>query len=623
MKAKFLVGRSLARAFSPHFVVLWAIVLNAANLQAQTPSAESGTSTSAAAGGSKGVTSLEAILQKSEVPALGGAIVDSTGVKLIGVAGVRKKGETAVVTIDDVWRLGSNTKALTATMIAALVEQKKLSWGSTVGSVFPELGLSGQPGEITLLQLLSHRSGLPTNANWNALSKTGTVAEQRKAAVTKLKTVKLGSSPGSSYNYSNWGYVVAGAMASQVTGKTYEELMQSLLFEPLRMKSAGFSAGPTPGSLDAPWGHDFDSTPSEHQDLLVIAAAGSSLYCSLEDWGEFVSDQLRGAEGKPAFLQPESYARLHSAPFGGTYALGWVVAHPSWAGGDVLWHSGSNAYNYAMVSMAPARDIAVLTVCNAANETACRAAAAQLMALASLPYPIPDPATNSQTSAAGAGEIKLSDTQSDPILGDYTAPEGKGLMRISRESGKLFMAVLAHGLPQREYEFGATSETEFFMRVGGGRLSFVKDANGKVTRVILHQQNHPDAEFLRAQNSAQTTGRDEARQNDAPSSPPPTSATVAGEIKLDDAQSDPILGDYTLPGGMVMKISRDSGKLFMQVVGAGRPPQKNELGAASDTEFFTRRGGARLSFVKDSNGKVTRLILHQKNAPDQEFPRAQ
>jgi hypothetical protein len=245
------------------------------------------------------------------------------------------------------------------------------------------------------------------------------------------------------------------------------------------------------------------------------------------------------------------------------------------------------------------------------------------MALASLPYPIPDPATNSQTSAAGAGEIKLSDTQSDPILGDYTAPEGKGLMRISRESGKLFMAVLAHGLPQREYEFGATSETEFFMRVGGGRLSFVKDANGKVTRVILHQQNHPDAEFLRAQNSAQTTGRDEARQNDAPSSPPPTSATVAGEIKLDDAQSDPILGDYTLPGGMVMKISRDSGKLFMQVVGAGRPPQKNELGAASDTEFFTRRGRARLSFVKDSNGKVTRLILHQKNAPDQEFPRAQ
>lgn len=499
MKTKLLVSASLTRRFSPSLLALGAMIFAAADLRAETPPAAGGTSGSAAAVESKGVTPLEALLRNNRVPALGGAIVDSTGVKLIGVAGVRKKGETAVVTTDDAWRLGSTTKALTATMIAVLVEQKKLSWDSTVARVFPELGLSGQPGEITLLQLLSHRSGLPTNTNWNALSKTGTVAEQRKAAVAELKTVKLGSSPGSAFDYSNWGYVVAGAMASQVTGKTYEELMRSLLFEPLQMKSAGFSAGPTPGSLDAPWGHDFDGTPSEHQDLLVIAAAGSTLYCSLADWGKFVSDHLRGAKGQPGLLQPESYARLHSAPFGGTYALGWVVAHPSWAGGDVLWHSGSNAYNYAMVLMAPTRDVAVLTVCNAANETACRAAAAQLMALASLPYPIPDPAVNSQTSAADPREIKLSDAQSDPILGDYTAPGGRGLMRISRDSGKLFMAILARGLPQKEYEFGATSETEFFMRVGGGRLSFVKDGNGKVTSLVLHQKNAPDQKFPRAQ----------------------------------------------------------------------------------------------------------------------------
>ena len=614
-------------------ILLSAAAFAAANLRAETPGAASGTPAPAATGASTGVAPLDAILQKYHLPALGGAIVDSTGVKLIGVAGVRKKGEAAAVTLDDVWRLGSTTKALTATMIAALVEQGKLSWDSTVASVFPELGLSGQAGGITLLQLLSHRSGLPTDADWNALSKTGTVAEQRKTAVAELKTVKLRSSPGSAFNYSNLGYVVAGAMAAQVTGKTYEELMRSLLFDPLQMKSAGFSEGPAPGSVDAPWGHDFDGAPSPHFDWPVIAAAGSTAYCSLEDWGRFISDHLRGAEGRPALLRSESYARLHSAPFGGTYALGWVVADPSWAGGDVLWHSGSNGFNMALVSMAPGRDIAVLVVCNAANEKACREAGARLMALASLPYPIPSPVAESgdapsganPTSASGAGEIKLSDVQSDPILGDYHPPQGKAIMRISRESGKLLMELLASGLPLKDYELGATSDTEFFMRLGGGRLSFVKDSNGWVTGVILHQKNRPDVEFSRAQNSAQTIGADEARRNDAPPSPSPASAPDAGETKMDSAQFDPILGDYTLPGAMgVLRISRESGNPCMQIVISGRPPQKTvELGATSDTEFFTKDGPARLSFAKDSSGKVTSVVLHQPNAPDQEFPKAQ
>jgi CubicO group peptidase (beta-lactamase class C family) len=467
-------------------------------------------------GESKIVPPLDAVLQQYHVPALAGVILDSTGVKLISVTGIRKKGEAANVTIDDVWRLGSTTKALTATMIAALVEQKKLSWDSNLAGVFPELGLSGPTGQITLLQLLTHRAGLPANADWGAIAKTGSRAEQRKAAVANLAALKLMSPPGSRYIYSNWGYVIAGAMAEQVTGKTYEELMQSLVFGPLQMKSAGFSAGPTPGSLDAPWGHDWEGRPSLHEDLPVTAAAGSTLSCSLADWGKFISDHLRGAEGKPALLRPDSYARLHSAPFGGTYALGWMITHPSWGGGEVLEHTGTDAYNYALVLMAPARDLAILTVCNAASELACRAAAEQLMALASLPHSIPvqaavngeverspAPSSPTPTSAANAGGVKLDDAQSDPILGDYDlpsfAPGSRGVMRISRESGNLFMQIVGPGQPPKKHELEATSATELFAKNGGARLRFVKDSSGKVTSLILRQKNAPEQEFPRVQ----------------------------------------------------------------------------------------------------------------------------
>lgn len=383
MKTRSLVDASLALAFSGGFLLLWALI-SAAGC-AEPPTAASGASVPTAMGESKGVAPLDAILQKYPAPAIGGAIVDSTGVKLISVAGVRKKGETAAVTISDVWRLGSTTKAMTATMLAALVEQGRLSWDSTVASVFPELGLSGQTAEITLLHLLSHRAGLPTNADWNAISKIGSGAEQRKAALAELKTLKLVSSPGSEYLYSNWGYVVAGDMAERVTGKTYEELMQAIVFGPLQMKSAGFSEAP---GADAPWGHGLpDGKPTPHHNLSVMAATGSTMCCSLADWGKFISDHLRGAAGKPALLQPESYARLHSAPFGGTYALGWMTGNASWAGGDVLEHGGSDAFNLAFVSIAPARDIAVLTVCNAVSPEAFKAreeVGRQLMAWASI-----------------------------------------------------------------------------------------------------------------------------------------------------------------------------------------------------------------------------------------------
>ena len=63
--------------------------------------------------------------------------------------------------------------------------------------------------------------------------------------------------PGTVYAYSNAGYVFAGLMAEEVTGQPWEELMQQRLFDPLKMKSAGF--GPTGQSnserIDQPWGH--------------------------------------------------------------------------------------------------------------------------------------------------------------------------------------------------------------------------------------------------------------------------------------------------------------------------------------------------------------------------------
>ena len=78
-------------------------------------------------------------------------------------------------------------------------------------------------------------------------------AEARAALVRQVLTEKP-FKPGE-YSYSNTGYVVAGYMAERVTRRSWEELMRSLVFEPLELRSAGFRWPATEDRPNQPWGH--------------------------------------------------------------------------------------------------------------------------------------------------------------------------------------------------------------------------------------------------------------------------------------------------------------------------------------------------------------------------------
>jgi CubicO group peptidase (beta-lactamase class C family) len=127
---------------------------------------------------------LEPIRQKHGLPALGAAVVKGEGLQAIGVVGVRKAGTDVPATAEDLWHLGSDTKAMTSWLIGALVEQGKLTWETTVGEMFPELAPAASPEfkRITLRELLTHRSGLPANIFWGLIPRSQAIREQRLAA---------------------------------------------------------------------------------------------------------------------------------------------------------------------------------------------------------------------------------------------------------------------------------------------------------------------------------------------------------------------------------------------------------------------------------------------------------
>lgn len=319
------------------------------------------------------------IRQKHRVAALAGAIVTGRGLEAIGAVGVRKAGTDLAVAMEDLWHIGSDTKAMTAALIGRLVEQGKLKWETTIEEAFPDLAPSWASAfkEITILHLLSHRAGLPANLLWGLLPRAGTIREQRLAALKSAAVLKPLSEPGAKYLYSNLGYVIAGAIAEKAAEASWEELMKNMIFEPLGMKSAGFGGVGTPGQIDQPWGHTADGRPVEgngpDMDNPPVMGPAGRVHCSLGEWALFIADQLRGARGEKALLKPESYQKLHTPPFGGDYAPGWRVVERDWGDGSGLTHAGSNTMNYAVAWLAPRRDFAVLVVTNQGGEAAGKA----------------------------------------------------------------------------------------------------------------------------------------------------------------------------------------------------------------------------------------------------------
>ena len=314
---------------------------------------------------------LQKTRDKYDFPGLAAIVIKGGKIDSIAAIGLRKYGDPAQLTTNDVFHIGSCTKSMTATVAASLIEQGTLQWNTTIGEVFPELKkqMNEQYRAVTLQQLLRHRGGVPAQppeAAWQrAWRRRGTSRQQRYEFIRAVLAERPEVTPGTKYVYSNQGYAIAGAMLERITGKPYEELMTERLFKPLHMGSAGFGPPATEGRVDQPWGHirQGSTNVALQQDNPPAIAPGGTVHCSLPDLAKYAICHLHG-EQPGGLLKPETFRRLHTPAEGGDYACGWICAERDWAGGVALTHSGSNTMWYVVIWLAPAKDFGVIVGTN-------------------------------------------------------------------------------------------------------------------------------------------------------------------------------------------------------------------------------------------------------------------
>lgn len=315
------------------------------------------------------------------------AAYQSIGQPLVGYAGGRRKrGSDVRVTLEDKIHLGSCTKAMTATMIARLIErgEVELAWDTTIEQGLPELSKLIDPSflPVTLKQLLMHRGGCPGSSSWIFPDK-GSITDVRRGIVQAELSISHKTAPGD-FEYSNLGYVVASLMATKATGKPWEQLMREEVFEPLGLDSAGFGPPGTRGQEDQPWGHVTRLTiqfPLQHDNPPALGPAGT-VHMSLGDWAKFclshtVADQenlsvSQKREAEKLRLVSDDTLRFLHTPIedasgkGSRYAIGWGVTERH--GFKAISHAGSNTMWIAVTVVSLEENTVYLTATTIAND---------------------------------------------------------------------------------------------------------------------------------------------------------------------------------------------------------------------------------------------------------------
>ena len=285
------------------------------------------------------------------------------------------------------FRLASFTKQFTAMAVMLLVHDGKLRYDETLTEIFPDFPAYGKT--VTIRNLLNHVSGLPDyedlmDAAEKVKGPTWTPEQQIQddEVLELLKKEKAGKfAPGTSWAYSNSGYVMLGIIVAKVSGKSYGEFLQQRIFAPLKMNhTIAFQKGRNE-VINRAFGHtkEKDSFKETDQSSTSATLGDGGIYSNLEDlakWDDALENHtlLSEKELQPALI-PAKLAdgsdphwpkeanddNLHpELPV--SYGFGWFL--DSYQGHARMWHTGSTVGFYSVIERFMDAHLSVIILSN-------------------------------------------------------------------------------------------------------------------------------------------------------------------------------------------------------------------------------------------------------------------
>ena len=333
---------------------------------------------------------VDAAIARYQPPGLAVGVVVDGEVVYTRTHGERVAGAGEAIDRDTLFKIASNSKAMTAALLARLVDQGKLAWTDPVVEHLPDFRMHDDwvTREMQVRDLLIHNSGLGAGAG-DLMLWPGPNRFTRADVIRGLRHLKPVYSFRSRYAYDNTLYIVAGEVAAAAGGAPYDTLVRRELFAPLgmdrcqvgewRRDAVGNLAQPHAqgeGGVPVASGVDEDVIP----DVPMMAAGG--IRCSLDDMLRWTRMWLQAdsigldAEGRPwlSRAQREEVWRTHmpmpltqrmrewDASHFSAYGYGWRLTDV-----DGTWkvaHTGTLSGMYSALTLLPELDVGFVVLIN-------------------------------------------------------------------------------------------------------------------------------------------------------------------------------------------------------------------------------------------------------------------
>ena len=276
--------------------------------------------------------------------------------------------------------IASNSKAFTAAALGILVDEGKLQWDDKVTDYIPEFKLADAyvTGEFTVRDLLTHRSGLGLGAGDLMIFPGGSDFAQ-KDIIHNLRYLKAVSSFRSKFDYDNLLYIVAGEVITRITGKSWQEFIETRIMQPLQMtaSAADFYRLKDTGNVAAPHAPINGKVRVVTADLNPVMDAAGGIYANITDMSKWVIMQMEdGSYGKGQKLfskaiQDEMWMpqTIIATKGGGaynthflSYGLGWMLSDVS--GYKQVMHTGGLAGMVTQVTLIPELKLGIIVLTN-------------------------------------------------------------------------------------------------------------------------------------------------------------------------------------------------------------------------------------------------------------------
>ena len=403
-------------------------------------------------------------------------VIEPNGRRVV-VYGNLAKGDPRPVDGDTIFEIVSISKVFTSLLLTDMVNRKAVTLDDPAAKYLPEhVRMPERSGKaIRLLDLSTHSSGLPrVPGNLNPKDPTNPYADYSVDDLYQfLSGYTLPRDPGSEVEYSNLGGGLLGHILAHRAGTDYETLVRVRITEPLGMPDTGITLSSSMMQRIAT-GHNAMLAPVANWDFPTLAGAGA-LRSSANDMLTFLEAFL-GYRESP--LAPAMKAMLEvSRPVGKTgfgIGLGWNIL------GEIVWHDGGTGGFRSFIGYDPKARVGVVALSNAFTLSGVDDIAIHLLnpkaPLANLDPP------KQHT------EIPMDPGPLDHYTGRYQLPDR--ILEIMGNGDRLFAQVTAVGgkpIAGPAFEMFAESESVFFVKVTGGRISFEIGPDGRASSLIMHR----------------------------------------------------------------------------------------------------------------------------------------